>query len=1039
MIKIHLAQIYYNTSYYDSPIDFLEEPSAFNEKDTPLGKLRSLDEIQEYLVKSKSIYIEHIRTKLLNIASWSGDKNCHLLAFPEYSVPPQVLLDLRELAVKYSMIIVAGTHRVQAGPHVESIYRDLKIYEDTNFVGCACSPIFCPDGTVYIAKKTKKSKWEPNLATPEKEPKSFRIDCKGKTISVSVIPCIDSLHADVIGKILSNKGQQPNIVICPSQSPSTSLFNSTANLLASRDTLFCYVNTADSGGSFYNIPEDWGAYLKGYSHFYEKLPSKTEAILELIVEHDCFYAKKGSLDTSPICCHPFPYPIIYTKESEWLNDVKKLRTEIIEWLKSSDTVSAIEWIDLFLSENLSKLPALVGYNIKYIRHNILPLYDGSVDTIEKSTLHVPIDKKVENTLLLWAIRVNDTIDILSKMIKEVPEDLAEDLFSCLKTQRKNRTKLPPVPDILSAEPALISNQSFAQQEFAGESEIIKSFQNRGSDIDQVRNYLANADNRVIIVTGAIGIGKSSFLNWMFKKQFGDWDVLRIYIAKEARAPRLLAEIGYLLGTPLDTDSLSTVTGNVFHQIARKIFTKFYQKQKRALVIDDLHDILKSGTARDHNQLAIMIEEAASCKQHVGGRIFIVSSQWLPWKWINQTNIAHLPLKRINDIYTRRIIEYHMRRCNLIKDESIPDPPQDLIDLVKGHPLSAKIVVDALQDKNFNELSSFLKIDEISGYVAGELLKHVSLSEDEKECLQLLSVFRKPIELNILKRVSCSELEKAINGLSTRCILNFDGKYLEMHEAVRRYFVSIIKKEKIVIFHNIAANYYQHKYEYELDLINKNPSIIAEFVHHLSLSEQIDKAKELKILIIEEIKPTARKFYKDLKQYSKAFELYRLLQKIVPYDVEVLAYIGRCNARLGQWNSCDQAFESAIEVARKTGQQVWWLYRDWGHIKARYNYFDEAKEYFDKASKNRPDDPSIKSSLAYMHWRQNEHDLARDLFEEVVNNNPYHKYTLTFYSRFLDETGEYDYAKILKERLSNLENDYEYRKPIEYDIDEDYDD
>lgn len=307
-----------------------------------------------------------------------------------------------------------------------------------------------------------------------------------------------------------------------------------------------------------------------------------------------------------------------------------------------------------------------------------------------------------------------------------------------------------------------------------------------------------------------------------------------------------------------------------------------------------------------------------------------------------------------------------------------------------------------KDKEFDELSSSMKVKQISGYVASELLKHVTLSEYENKCMRLLSVFRRPVELKLLNKVSETN------------------------------------KEDADVFHEIAASYYQHKYEYELCLINKNPSIVAEFVHHLSLSDQIDKAKELKILIVEEVKPTARKLYRD-KQYSKAFELYRLLQKIVPDDVEVLAYIGRCNARLGQWQSCDQAFQSAVEVARRTGKQVWWLYRDWGHIKARYNYFEDAKEYFEKASLHRPDDPSIKSSLAYMHWRQDEHELARELFEEVLKVNSYHKYTLTFYSRFLNDTGDYDYAKHLQERLSNLENEYEYRKPIEYDIDEDYDD
>jgi tetratricopeptide (TPR) repeat protein len=1039
MIKIHLAQIFYNTAYYDSPIDFLEEPIAFNEKDSPLGKLRSLESVQQFLVESKSLYIEHIRSKLLEIAIWSGNKNCHLLVFPEYSVPPQLLLDLHEIAKNQSMIIVAGTHRVQAGHHAESIYRDLQIYEDSNFVGCACSPILCPDGSVYIAKKIKKSKWEPNLSTPENEPKSFQLECKGQTISLSVIPCIDSLHADVIGSILSNKYKKPNIIICPSESPNSSLFGDTANLLASHDILFCYANTADAGGSFYNIPDSWGAYLKGHFHLYEKLPPRTESILELMVENGCFFAKKGSLDATPICYHPFPFPIIYTKESPWVDDVEKLKTEILEWLKSSDTASAIEWTDLFLAENLSNLPNNVGINLKHLRHNFLPLFDGNLDSIEKSTQYLSIGKNIDNTLLFWAVRVNNTIDLLSSIIKEAPEELTDDLFSCIKTLKSNRTKLPPVPTTQQEEPSDISPLFVAPQEFVGESEMIESFQNRGFNIDQVRNFLTNPENRIVVITGAIGIGKSSFLNWMFKKQFGDWDVLRIFIAKETRAPRLLSEIAYIVGSPLDIDSLSTVTRNIFRQIVRKVFTKFFQKQKRALVIDDLHDILRYGTARDHNQLSIMIEEAASCKQHIGGRVFIVSSQWLPWKWVNQKGVAHLPLKRIKDKYTRRIIEFHMRRCNLIHDESIPEPPQDLIDLVKGHPLSAKIVVDALHGEDFHELSSKLKLEEITGYVANVLLKHISLSEEEKQCLQLLSIFRKPIELNVFKKVSESKSENTLNNLSTRCVLNFDGKYLEMHEAVRRFFVESITKDNSNIFHKIAAKYYQYKYENQIDVINKNPSIAAEFVHHLSLSGQIDKARDLKILIVEEIKPTARKFYKDLKQYDKAFELYRLLQKIVPDDVEVLAYIGRCNARLGHWSSCDEAFDFAIQVARMTGQQVWWLYRDWGHIKARFNYFDEAKEYFDKASMNRPDDPSIKSSLAYMHWRHNEYEPARDLFEEVISDNPYHQYTLTFYSRFLAETGEYEYAKTLKERLDNLENDYEYRQPIEYDIDEDYDD
>lgn len=112
MLRIHLAQIFYNLAYYDSPVDYLEEPCFLAETETPIGKLRSVNQIENFLSNSKRSYIEHLRNKLRDIVCWSGERKAHLLVFPEYSVPFQLLSDMQRLARQYSMTIVAGTHRV---------------------------------------------------------------------------------------------------------------------------------------------------------------------------------------------------------------------------------------------------------------------------------------------------------------------------------------------------------------------------------------------------------------------------------------------------------------------------------------------------------------------------------------------------------------------------------------------------------------------------------------------------------------------------------------------------------------------------------------------------------------------------------------------------------------------------------------------------------------------------------------------------------------------------------------------------------------
>jgi tetratricopeptide (TPR) repeat protein len=1040
MLRVHLAQILYNPSYYEPPVDFLEEPSFLVDSKAALGRMRSYDSISSFLIDSKSEYLAYLKAKVTGIIKWSSQRKAHLIVFPEYSIPYQLLPHTQELAKHYGITIIAGTHRVRLSSDAQAIYRNLGIHLQEVPAGSACSPVICETGNVLVALKAKQSKWEPNLFVQSSAPKIFKLECQGEQVRLSVIPCIDCLHPEILGELWTDKENHPRIVICPSQSPAVEPFTTSGAMMSLKEVVFGYVNSASFGGTFFNIPTSWSPYIKGVQSPLSEVPKRAEAILELDVDQNLFFLKKGSVEDSPICSHPRVFPIVYEATSPWMSAFLQLQKDLIEWLTASEYETAVDWLDSYLSDNATILPEILASNLKHLRHCILPLFDGNIETIEDFTEFLTV-QDLPDTPQFWSNRVDEALKLLSGFISEADVDMTEDLFSTLRYLKELKHGLPqPISQEKVEIKPVSETTSRTENVYAGGTDLIESFQNRGGDLELLRNFLANPDNRVILVTGAIGIGKTDFINWVFRKQFGDWQAIRVPIARESRFPRVLAEIAYRFGINLDIDSLSTSSSKVFRQKVQKVLTQFFNSQKRALILDDLHNLFKYGTSRDHTQLSTFVELAAGHQDCVGGRVFLISSQWVPEKWLHNKGTSHLRMRAVKDIYTRRIIEYHMRRLNLVADETIPELPQELLDVVKGHPLSAKLVAESLRTKEALLLNEELAVRKITGYVAKVLIENVALSEIERNILQRLSVFRLPINLNSLIGIPDFAIYKEnLSDLFGRCILSYDGNSIEMHEAVRRYFESGILPDIAQSYHGIASKYYEKSYSRQRNSESKDPSVIAELVHHLTLAGKADEIKDLRLFVVQEILPAARKIYKKYKNYTKALSLFRMISNILPDHPEILAYVGRCYARLSQWSDCDNSFQLAIDISKRTNAAFWWLYRDWGHIRARYGFYQLAFEHFTKALSIKPFDASIKGSLGYMNWKQGNLDVTYDLFEEAIRINPNHEYTLTYYSKYLDMIGQHEYARILRERLEGLEEDLAYREPYEYDIDVDYDD
>jgi hypothetical protein len=357
----------------------MEEPSLLSEYDTPLGKLRHVTQVQSYLIDAKSDYINHIRTKINNISIWSSQRGANIIIFPEYSIPPIILPELRKIAIDNKVLIVAGTHRIESGEEVREIYKSLDLLPQSVQAGAACAPILFPDGHVEVVNKSKRSKWEANLKTIDEDPKLINVELAGVKIRLSVVPCIDSLHPDIFGKLFDDDLGSPNLILCPSLSPSISPFHHVGSVAVWKEVLFAYVNSAVFGGTFFGIPDNWKPYLKGPVCNLENIPKGIEAILEIDINPQALFLKKGSLESSIPCSNPISFPIVYKKESNWLDEFEDKINKIVDFVEDNKIANSIEMIDSYLTDKAYELPDLVTQNIKYLRHCLLPLYDGNLE------------------------------------------------------------------------------------------------------------------------------------------------------------------------------------------------------------------------------------------------------------------------------------------------------------------------------------------------------------------------------------------------------------------------------------------------------------------------------------------------------------------------------------------------------------------------------------------------------------------------------------------------------------------------------------
>jgi tetratricopeptide (TPR) repeat protein len=1037
MLRLHLVQIFHNLAYYDAGVDFLEEPHfIIDENPEPLGRVRKYSQVSDLLTEYRRSYLESFERRVTALISWSGSRAADVVIFPEYSIPAVLLPQLLALSRKHNLWIVAGSHRVRFDNESLEAYRLVGLPHDAVQQGAAYVPLLAPSGSVSLFPKLTISKWEHDLAIPSGTMNRVsEIRAADLAIPVAILPCMDALHLDSLGKVFGGPGLSPRLIICPSCSPTTMPFAEIGDVLSRHEALLAYVNNATFGQTALHIPERLRPHFGNLTAAQYAVPRNEEAVLEVEIGPAFFHLTRGSVMTRTLGNSPQVYPVVYPTGSSWTDDFSAFRAELtalIESLGNQATISALtDIVTEYLAEKGTSLPPALRDRVRKLLREILPLYDGRAATIEDALWAVELEGCLSPADLA-AARVDSALREVMGLFYSKDFSAASDLLGVLAKLKEYQGSLPSVgASGGKSVPTVTGHRTPSQADL----ELMEAFQNRGSELDRLRDAFRNTEVSVIFLSGPAGIGKSDLHAVFFRKLLPDWTPLVVRVVDGSGAPKLLASMARGIGNELDVDALAEASSNVFRHRALQVSRHLQRLPKTSLVIDDLAAILRSRSGRDFRLFSIVLDVLTSTDVEEGLKVLITSSVSPPSSWTKGPRTTHIRVARIDDRYVERIIERELRKST--KRLAAPDSRQvlQLAGLAGGHPLAARLIAEVASSTESATIPDSVFVDTVAARVAERLLSLVKLSAVEERTLELLSVFRVSIDLDLLAQVSTfTDYIQQIKGLCDRVFLSYEGVSVEQHSILRRHYRKKAESSQLLQKgHRGAAEYF----EKIILKRGRGASVLecAELAHHLFSVGDYARATELRAFVVEEVKPLAKRKYRH-RDYMGAFDLFKLLRDVAPHDPEILAAIARCHGRFGRWDDCNAEFGNAIQAAKQRCVAYWWIYRDWGQLLARYDRTQEAEEKFQEAEKHfaGQNNPSLKATRAYVAAREGDYALATALYEEALALNPNHHYTLFYYQRMLRIMGKHDKVEELQQRLDLIERSDEYYEPEEYETD-----
>ncbi len=330
-----------------------------------------------------------------------------------------------------------------------------------------------------------------------------------------------------------------------------------------------------------------------------------------------------------------------------------------------------------------------------------------------------------------------------------------------------------------------------------------TFVNRRSEQEQLMDSVKN--KKMILIRGVAGIGKTELAvkiwenlkNKNCKTFWRDIYSTDFFITIIRDLANFFCNNGY---SKL-YEYIEEKKGNDFSEIANYIIEAL-NSNKYILFFDDYHKLNPKTNDRDISVKKEMDELLAKLAHNLKNSTIVIIAREIPdfiSKIDNKQKILDVNLEGFDSL---TISEYLSKKKLQLKPEQFSK-----IEKFIQHPWTLSYFANAnnAEQKDTSDVIEFFKSDEYKEY----LMKHVSsgLSDIQQEILNVMSLFRTPVDSDALNQIINKDVLEDILLLKNKELIKKKNKGYDLHDLLKEFCYKKIIRSKKKSLHKSIGEYY----------------------------------------------------------------------------------------------------------------------------------------------------------------------------------------------------------------------------------------
>lgn len=513
-----------------------------------------------------------------------------------------------------------------------------------------------------------------------------------------------------------------------------------------------------------------------------------------------------------------------------------------------------------------------------------------------------------------------------------------------------------------------------QRIFVGRNEIIKSFEERMDDFEQL-------SPTCIIVSGLPAIGRRTFIKHALVKsnivkeafQFpiiilSEMDGIDDFILK-------VVDLGF--SDTIKIEQLSTITLSEKLEIAKQLSHDIIKQRERILIEDKGALVLPNGEIVDWFEDVVF-----DIKKH-DSLAFCIISNLRPRPSINREKpfFFHIAVKEMEDYERNGLLSRYskFKELDLTREESL-----FFSDILTGYPEQVLYAVDLISENGVFEAKKMShQIQQFSSDKARVVIDRIKHDGQTIDFIALLSKFDfisyevlfdivdESIAGPILQKLFQQSICEKIGSL---------GNYIRVNETIKDY----INRSRLKLPSELELSINKHVSNYIKNYSDEN-SDISDYI--FSVQEEIKRGGEIpdEIILPSVFVKSIKSLYDEKRNYKDALELCdRVLKRKNSLHERTLQHLlfikCQCLARLRD----NRFFGDVKEIAEPERSFLHGFY-----YRLSGNY-QKAEDSFKRAlsdSHGKKRDPRILGELVLVYMQSDEYELAFDLAKENYLGRP----------------------------------------------------